>query len=977
MLGGEREFGKLLDQAKNHNMKIIVDCLGRISSSRPHRKYLKTLLYTLDSDGKRALCYGADGRSVNYEDTAILNYRKLASWNLLIEDVKKFVLKHKVNGIHLDNAQVWPQILDIDDEELYRKDPDNVNAYTPKQILDGVVVRQIENEGYWSSTNLEKYANPIFIKLCRELWANIPDFLIIGECLGGNMLENRQGILARSGVIPRLFKLPVALASIFGKRLMKDGKISPCHPQAVTALKLWYESNRKFVPEGAYLIQSSSSHSWPYPALLYGRGAWSAVDVLFLMPDIPMTFMGEVQGHAYRRNIASVYQAKPVPKQALSRAKSQLHIALEEQDQAEIEQQEEQKKQLQLQLQKVTPNKPQAEEPKKIEKVRSVTSLSALSSGAEAKKKDEEVAKQIGAQSGFDLKEIHLHYESRRRLRRDKAVLRYGKLVPLEARHSEGTHSHVLAFARFSHAQTAIIAINFTDRDVSFFVDMSGLIPYFTKEYHMNTVVLFTDLMVENEKDYYFINELVNEKIPFNLRPFNTICKAIVICKDDPYAYAIAMNRSAVRLNTKILKKQDCSTTQLFIQIKNVVSKYSSLNDFAMMLGIIARLYAVPNKLKMFNLFLNVKDFTKDPVFGSQFIGYCKKLLKYKPKIPESLKISAIEVADELVTSNKLGPVVFVAPELGRWSTVGGLGVMVDELTIGLAGLGEDIYVISPYYNKNRKGEVGYLAKDPAGFTYKNNVIVKAAGATYELGVHVGKVSGVNLVFLHHEQLFPSPYPEGTAATVLRQIVVFCKASLEFLCAEKLIPSIVVTNDWFTGLVAAYHKAGAFGDTFKNTTFFHIFHNLQEAYEGRIFPGPGEGTMDWIHQLPTWMVVDPYWAVHIINPSRCATLCSDQWATVSPSYLQEILSTSPLSSILKAHSKVYYFEYFFSLLHFQMVFLIKARLKKLHEQAGPDHLTAKRKLQQKYFKFEDIDDSIPVFAFVGRIVAQKGVNLDM
>lgn len=38
---------------------------------------------------------------------------------------------------------------------------------------------------------------------------------------------------------------------------------------------------------------------------------------------------------------------------------------------------------------------------------------------------------------------------------------------------------------------------------------------------------------------------------------------------------------------------------------------------------------------------------------------------------------------------NKLGPIVFCAPELGRWSTVGGLGVMVDELSLGLVALGQ------------------------------------------------------------------------------------------------------------------------------------------------------------------------------------------------------------------------------------------------------------------------------------------------
>ena len=41
-----------------------------------------------------------------------------------------------------------------------------------------------------------------------------------------------------------------------------------------------------------------------------------------------------------------------------------------------------------------------------------------------------------------------------------------------------------------------------------------------------------------------------------------------------------------------------------------------------------------------------------------------------------------------------------------------------------------------------------------------------------------------------------------------------------------------------------------------------------------------------------------------MNPSRCAILSSDQWATVSPSYKSELLSSSPLASILKNHPQV-------------------------------------------------------------------------
>jgi len=124
------------------------------------------------------------------------------------------------------------------------------------------------------------------------------------------------------------------------------------------------------------------------------------------------------------------------------------------------------------------------------------------------------------------------------------------------------------------------------------------------------------------------------------------------------------------------------------------------------------------------------------------------------------------------------------------------------------------------------------------------------------------------------------------------------------LCAEGVIPAVVVTNDWFTALTAAYNRSGAFGEVFKGTTFLHIFHNLQETYEGRLYPNPGEGALEYIHQLDTGLLVDPYWRVTIINPSRCAILCSDQWATVSNSYKQELLAISPLTSLLSKHPKV-------------------------------------------------------------------------
>ena len=53
------------------------------------------------------ICYGSDGKSVTYEDSAILNYRKKESWDLLISEIKTLIDKYNIDGVHLDNCQAW------------------------------------------------------------------------------------------------------------------------------------------------------------------------------------------------------------------------------------------------------------------------------------------------------------------------------------------------------------------------------------------------------------------------------------------------------------------------------------------------------------------------------------------------------------------------------------------------------------------------------------------------------------------------------------------------------------------------------------------------------------------------------------------------------------------------------------------------------------------------------------------------------
>ena len=173
---------------------------------------------------------------------------------------------------------------------------------------------------------------------------------------------------------------------------------------------------------------------------------------------------------------------------------------------------------------------------------------------------------------------------------------------------------------------------------------------------------------------------------------------------------------------------------------------------------------------------------------------------------------------------------------------------MVDELAGGLALLGQDVWVVSPYYDRNRKGEIGYLSRDPAGINHTFNVEVKnVGGKNFVVGIHQGVVNNVKVIFLHNSEIFPLAYADLHPAEAIQQLTVFAKASFEFMCHEALIPALCVTNDWFTGLIPGYAKNGTFGETFKGTTFFHICHNLEPTYEGRIFPKPNEGSLEHIY----------------------------------------------------------------------------------------------------------------------------------
>lgn len=220
---------------------------------------------------------------------------------------------------------------------------------------------------------------------------------------------------------------------------------------------------------------------------------------------------------------------------------------------------------------------------------------------------------------------------------------------------------------------------------------------------------------------------------------------------------------------------------------------------------------------------------------------------------------------------------------------------MTDELTRGLVNLGEDVVVITPIYQNKLTENPKLLEKD--GFKHVDNIEFFIGGTKYIVGIHEGDYKGVKVFFMHNADMFPSPFAGDEALYTVKSMALYARVTLQLLCQKGIIPALIVTNDWYTGLLPGYIKNKTYGDTFSGTQVFHIAHNLDTNYEGRQYPKPGDD-LSWIYELPTDWLVDKEWTNLVVNPSRCAFITCDNWGTVSHSYKYQLMKESALNKIL-------------------------------------------------------------------------------
>ena len=304
----------------------------------------------------------------------------------------------------------------------------------------------------------QSFANPFYVKLCKTLWQHFPNLIIIGDVLDGHHLEDREENIIRSGPIPRIYKLPKALATIYGQQVNSNGAISNIEKQTVNSLRSWYEGIRKNYPSGSIVIQSTASHGTPYLSLLFRKATWSVIDLFFFLPDLPMTFLGEEAGHAFRIKTVNEFQRGNVKREnTYQYERKGITKSLSD-------------------LKTVLFGRPDDNSQK--DAIIESRSLSERATLQEILNGDNQIAFESAPEYGIDLRKIKLHYEHRRKLRHTQRVLREGRFISLLAEHAEGFHPQVLSFARVCRkdaTQLAIIAINFNDHNVYFHINLKHL----------------------------------------------------------------------------------------------------------------------------------------------------------------------------------------------------------------------------------------------------------------------------------------------------------------------------------------------------------------------------------------------------------------------------------------------------------------------------------------------------------------------
>jgi len=308
--------------------------------------------------------------------------------------------------------------------------------------------------------------------------------------------------------------------------------------------------------------------------------------------------------------------------------------------------------------------------------------------------------------------------------------------------------------------------------------------------------------------------------------------------------------------------------------------------------------------------------------------------------------------------------VLFASSEVFPFAKTGGLGDVAGSLPKAISKLGTDIRVVMPNYRSiplHYKNSMDFL-----GFIY-----VDLSWRHQYCGILKLVYDEVTYYFLDNEDYFNRSELYGNFDEA-EQFTFFCKAIIEMLPLIGFKPDIIHCNDWQTGVVSLLLKANYAQTPFysKIKTIFTI-HNLK--YQG-IFPK---------EVLIDLLGIDWKYFTHYgiefhdnVNYMKAGLVYSDSISTVSPSYAQEIKTSTygeNLNDILINRSNDLYG--ILNGIDYQKN--DPENDSRLYAPYCADNLSGKyenrRQLQQELGLPARPD--VPIIGIISRLTAQKGFDL--
>lgn len=296
--------------------------------------------------------------------------------------------------------------------------------------------------------------------------------------------------------------------------------------------------------------------------------------------------------------------------------------------------------------------------------------------------------------------------------------------------------------------------------------------------------------------------------------------------------------------------------------------------------------------------------------------------------------------------------IVHTSAEYTPFIKVGGLGDVLQGLTLAQIDSGHNIEVVLPYFTK----------AELEGFTKTANICSFSIGEKqYSIAIWKRSYHNISLTLLQSINLpyFPSDATYGTEND-LERYCFFSLAAFHYITTLKMLPTILHIHEWTTALLAPLIK--------RETSIPVVFtiHNL--SYQG-ILQSSELNKLGLVENiLEKAENPDSY------NLLKSAIVKSDCITTVSPTYAQEIQTKAMgegLDVVLKKYKK-------------KLRGILNGITTTYWDPQSDAYLPYLKKNSKKSWKEQNkqhllqilgINNHLPIFASVTRLVPQKGLSL--